>query len=354
MDIPVQQSRSIDVVDICDKGYLEMNPDVAIAVKKGKLQSGFQHWNEKGKREGRKPYCLPSIERPFVFFHNRKCGGTTLRAAISTAARRHNMTNNTLWIPCHDGVKCDNFDNIPSESYRSIYASHINYEDVVRARRRVNYTKIARKKDFIGQMILSSGRNATYYNLNNHHQHFSCLTNIRDTVSRVVSCYNYRFLQNGNRMASWEMPNTTEMTADDWTVLLSQAYDRYSGGCNNEMLRTFGSLNDERMINTLTRNSPFFESELRRATGRMAQCIIVDLDRCKESNAVLRYYLPWLGNGLDLCSKRQNVGLRDRDPHIQKGSAGAILTLNEFDEAMFQFGTQLFEYQLQNAMGSKR
>ena len=117
------------------------------------------------------------------------------------------------------------------------------------------------------------------------------------------------------------------------------------------MLRTFGSLNDETMINTLTRNSPFFESELRRAKGRMAQCIIVDLDRCKDSNAVLRYYLPWLGNGLDLCSERQNVGLRDRDSHhIQKGSAEAILTLNEFDEAMFQFGTQLFEYQLQNIM----
>ena len=58
MDLPVQQSRSTDAVDnICDKGYLEMNPDVAKAVKEGKLQSGFQHWNENGKREGRKPYC---------------------------------------------------------------------------------------------------------------------------------------------------------------------------------------------------------------------------------------------------------------------------------------------------------
>ena len=42
-------------------------------------------------------------------------------------------------------------------------------------------------------------------------------------------------------------------------------------------------------------------------------------------------YHPWLGNGLDLCSERQNVGLRDRDSHhIQKGSAEAILTLNSF------------------------
>ena len=148
------------------------------------------------------------------------------------------------------------------------------------------------------------------------------------------------------------MPQVNEMTADDWTVILPQAYDIYSKGCNNEMARTFGSLNDETMINTLTRSSPFFESELHRAAGRMAKCIIVDLDRCEESNAVLRYYLPWLGNELDLCSERKNVGFSKKNrTHIQKGSAEAILKLNEFDEAMFQFGTQLFEYQLRNTNG---
>lgn len=41
----------------CSNGYLDMYPDVSKAVKEGKLQSGFQHWIEHGKREGRTPYC---------------------------------------------------------------------------------------------------------------------------------------------------------------------------------------------------------------------------------------------------------------------------------------------------------
>ena len=41
----------------CSNGYMDMYPDVSKAVKEGTLQSGFQHWNEHGKREGRTPYC---------------------------------------------------------------------------------------------------------------------------------------------------------------------------------------------------------------------------------------------------------------------------------------------------------
>jgi hypothetical protein len=41
------------------------------------------------------------------------------------------------------------------------------------------------------------------------------------------------------------------MKAFDWSVLLPQAYDTYAGGCNNEMARSFGSLNDETIIKIL-------------------------------------------------------------------------------------------------------
>jgi hypothetical protein len=65
---------------------------------------------------------------------------------------------------------------------------------------------------------------------------------------------------------------------------------------------------------------------------------------------VLRYYLPWLGNGLDLCTERVNTGkIHNNHTILQNGSAEVILALNEFDEAMFQFGMKLFEEQLQNA-----
>ena len=290
---------------------------------------------------------LPSKNKPFVFFHNRKCGGSTLRLSIFDAALSHNLTNEELWIPCHGGVPCVEFENIPRVSRRSIYASHINYEDVVRARRQMNLRRF-KNTLYHGHTVLSNGDNSTFYHLNDGRHHFDCLTNVRDTVSRVVSCYNYRFLQ--GRPKPWHMPQPDEMKDVDWSVLLPQAYDRYAGGCNNEMARTFGSLNDETIINTLTTSSLYFERELRHASERMSQCIIVNLDRCEDSNTVLRYYLPWLGNGLDVCTKRVNTGKIPHKPTtLQNGSAEAILALNEFDELMFQFGMKLFEEQLQNA-----
>jgi hypothetical protein len=146
------------------------------------------------------------------------------------------------------------------------------------------------------------------------------------------------------------MPQPDKLTDSDWSVLLTNAYDKHSTGCNNEMARSFGSFNDETMINTLTSSSPYFESELRHAQDRMSQCIIVHLDQCEESNVVLRYYVPWLGNDLDLCSERINSGIVQKNHTIlQNGSIEAILAANEFDEAMFQFGKKLFEDQLQNA-----
>ncbi len=288
---------------------------------------------------------LPTNNRPFAFFHNRKSGGTTLRSAIYNAARKNNLTDSNLWVPCSGSVPCEQFEHIPRVSYYAIYASHINYEELVRARRQMLPSLLVDNKEYNDNTTLSSGKNATYYHLNDDRHHFDCLTNIRQTVSRVVSCYNFRFHQ--DKKKSWDMPYADEMTPDDWTALLPQAYDKYAAGCNNELLRTFGSLNDETIINTFTKDSPYFKSELRRAAGRMARCIIVDLHRCDESNSVLRHYLPWLGHSLDLCTGHEQIGQTSSNhTRIREGSAEAILAHNEFDEALFRFGTKLFDEQL--------
>ena len=41
-----------------EKTYLELNPDVALAVQKGTIESGLQHYRLHGKNEGRKYYSL--------------------------------------------------------------------------------------------------------------------------------------------------------------------------------------------------------------------------------------------------------------------------------------------------------
>ena len=136
---------------------------------------------------------LPSKQKPFVFFHNRKCGGSTLRFSIFDAALSHNLTKEELWIPCRGGVRCTEFENIPYVSRRAIYASHINYEDLVRVRRRMNAKRERKNQANVGSSILSRGKNATYYHLNDDHHNFDCLTNIRDTVSRLASVIMLQF-----------------------------------------------------------------------------------------------------------------------------------------------------------------
>lgn len=297
----------------------------------------------------------PTASSPFAFFHLRKAGGSTLRFSIYDAAVKHGLTNDDLWVPCKYPKDCKSFDRIPRESFKALYASHINYEELVQARREVAQIQRARDPQYEQHSTLADGKGTTtYYHLDDALHHFDCLTNLRPTVSRVVSCYNFRF-KNGDRgdAENWHMPYADELSPDDWTSLLPEAYDAHSGGCNNEVERTFGSINDETIINTITRDSPYFDPELRHAASRMAQCVIVILERCEESNAVLRHYLPWLGEELDLCTTHANAGkTSDGHKQIQEGSEDAILKQNDMDEALFQFGRELFEEQVRIAQSA--
>ena len=131
------------------------------------------------------------VETPFVFFHNRKCGGSTLREAMFTAAtQRYNLEEDKLWIPCHGGVHCSHFEHIPPESHRAIYASHINYEDLVRARRQMITTEEQASKedflqDFLRHTTLSNGRTTTHYHLDDDDHHFKTVSLIYAILFRV-------------------------------------------------------------------------------------------------------------------------------------------------------------------------
>jgi hypothetical protein len=48
----------------------------------------------------------PSNQRPLVFFHLRKSGGSQVRAALRDATRAHNLNS---FIPCYDRVPCESY-----------------------------------------------------------------------------------------------------------------------------------------------------------------------------------------------------------------------------------------------------
>ena len=78
----------------------------------------------------------PSNQRPLVFFHLRKSGGSQMRDALRNAAREYNLSS---FIPCYDGVPCESYappremqhgPNLTGSPRYAILAGHLQYSGV--------------------------------------------------------------------------------------------------------------------------------------------------------------------------------------------------------------------------------
>ncbi|KAL9181000.1 hypothetical protein ACHAXT_009805 [Thalassiosira profunda] len=286
----------------------------------------------------------PTTQSPFAFFHVRKAGGLTLRKIIN--AELDNQGGNiTRWIPCNDPPDCVPY-SMPPYERKAVYASHVNYMELVSALREdvIDHDD----PSLYEQKTLANGKVVDVHLLGQESEKFDCITTLRPTVSRVVSCWNYRFVQQHGQ-GSFTMPPAEELRSQDWTNLLPNQYDGISNGCNNEIYRIFGgSSSDERYVNTITANHPAFLFEFNRTAQHLASCVVLMTGRCEESTKVLSHFMPWLGDGVDLCRVHENESLVERTKkQLQEGAEDAILEQNQMDELLFQLGTAIFEKQLQ-------
>ena len=103
------------------------------------------------------------INNPFIFFHQRKSGGTSIRSGLYKASLHNNLTNfilcTTPKVPCAH----THFPLIRGSKYH-VYAGHFKW----------NYIE-----DF------------NLYHSNKFQ--FTCTTNFREPISRLKSCLYYRF-----------------------------------------------------------------------------------------------------------------------------------------------------------------
>lgn len=63
-------------------------------------------------------------ERPFVFFHMHKGGGTALQHVIFEAAEKHNLSS---WTPCFGQECCVPFSSPPNNQSHDVCADHVNF-----------------------------------------------------------------------------------------------------------------------------------------------------------------------------------------------------------------------------------
>ena len=288
---------------------------------------------------------LPSKEKPFVFFHIRKGGGTNFRKMLYKSAEMRSLDK---WIAC-EGDPCVPFSLPPPgiDEGRAIYAGHLNYAFM---------SQLIRERfpsDFATSIQAFQGHNVTYLSVQDDYMSKrtfgSCLTNIRPTVSRVTSCWNYRFVFTKQKNKNWTIPMASNATIEEWTGLLPEAVDKFGNGCNNEIARIFGRTQDESLVNHLsvrTHGPQCFLDELETVLSRMSTCVVVRIDRCQESQIILQHYLPWV-NSTDLCKGHEKESTLSVD--LRDGAREAILEQNIFDDLAFRFGEELFQAQLQVA-----
>ena len=210
----------------------------------------------------------PSPARPFVFLHQRKTGGTTLRKGLHRRAQQLGVHS---WLPCFDDVPCQSYAAPEALANVSLLGGHLAWPDVA-----------AR---------LPGG--------------FDCFTVFREPVARVESCWNFRFVQQP-QLPNWKARGATPrepfhaMNATALRAALPVARSLQREGCNNEPYRVLGpfSRGDEDAVSSLT--SADAASDVDVATDALfktlehaGRCVVGVLERCDDTAEVLAHFQPW-------------------------------------------------------------
>ena len=290
---------------------------------------------------------MPDKKRPFVYFHTRKAGGSTVRGIINDMAQREGIAPSKRWLPCYADRGCVPYSLPRPDKDYVVYAGHLNFMHMTNLMRETKVQNILLQQT--ETVKLKNGKNIVYHHLDDSYRLFDCVTTIRPTVKRVISCWNFRFNKE-NRSPGFPLPRASTLDAQDLAKLLPKAYDEYGGGCNNEMARIFGSTVDETYINTLSPSHPGFVQELNNVASRMSKCLVIRVDRCEDSNAIIEHFIPWM-NGTDVCSHHENAHGKTSDEVISEEAKAGILEQNYFDELIFDLGEELFEQQLNRSKG---
>lgn len=269
----------------------------------------------------------PSEKRPFIFFHLRKAGGSTVRDQLVQAAKKKYLQS---FVACHDGVPCETY-NPPQEfrddgNYYAIYGGHFYYPSML-------------KSLYVSERL---GSRVAPSNLN-----FDCFVLLRKPSSRVQSCWNYRMVQEGSFFQS--PPALADMDAGKLAQALPQAMSMYGEGCNNEALRVLSnSGSSEEVVNAATSGPDSSSSMapvlLEETLGHMQQCVVGVLERCEDTMRAVRGYFPWFSN-FDCKNFRERQG-KIKKSTLSPAIEAEVARQNMLEESVYEVGNALLDAQL--------
>ena len=249
----------------------------------------------------------PSLDRPFIYIHQRKTGGSSVRHAALTGAEQLHL-NSTAFIPCEQNVSCATFAPNTTLQRFSIYAGHFNW-----------YTVMPDKDEF------------------------ACLTSFRHPLDRAVSCLHFRFPK---KMRDVQLQN---LTTKDFESLLRDTYHDSNASCNNEAVIMMSRIADARKFEALMRDRVAAEEVVREAIANVQKCVVLVhgmddgslLDAGTHLSAwnakMLTHFFPWL----------PEVGKLMVNPHPQLPAhlLSVVYELNWPELLMYQAALRQFHAQ---------
>ncbi|KAJ1398775.1 hypothetical protein B484DRAFT_252798 [Ochromonadaceae sp. CCMP2298] len=208
-------SHSIAAVHPVPVGFLN---HTAVGMFKEAEQSHIQQivagFMINAREQARIPQLRPSVQSPFIFFHQRKAAGSSLRTSLHEAADRMNVSH---YMPCKDNVSCDTY-TFPMNARFAVNAGHFPWSET---------NKLARHNKYAG--------------LQRRHN-FTCLTNFREPVSRLISYFQFYFPEVFRKRCF------SNLTEEELHSLLVDDVDSYGFSPLNEPFRILSGVNDEDLL----------------------------------------------------------------------------------------------------------
>eukprot|EP00930_Biecheleria_cincta_P055461 TRINITY_DN41778_c0_g1_i1.p1 TRINITY_DN41778_c0_g1~~TRINITY_DN41778_c0_g1_i1.p1 ORF type:complete len:467 (+),score=39.79 TRINITY_DN41778_c0_g1_i1:46-1401(+) len=218
---------------------------------------------------------LPST--PFIFYHLRKCGGSSLRRTLHRSVLQRNATD---FIPCETkGVPCstyslDMWSSKEELTSVSVAAGHFSWGTL--------QTYLNQQSRVPAGIVRQKQRHNT-----------ACFTQLRLPIARILSCYNFRFLQE-SRYSIFGNRSLHDFSKRELRDVLHLGKDQYGHGCANEIVRIFSGYTDENEILDLHMNSVEAQAIALGTKRHLNMCVIGLLEDQLATRAILSHFFPWI------------------------------------------------------------
>mmetsp|Transcript_85668 Transcript_85668/g.156038 ORF Transcript_85668/g.156038 Transcript_85668/m.156038 type:complete len:420 (+) Transcript_85668:53-1312(+) len=270
----------------------------------------------------------PSSRHPFIFFHLRKAGGTTVRRQLASAAAQLRVRS---FVACEGNVPCETYD--PPQDLHA-YDGH----DIAMFGGHLYFPSVA-KSLYLSQIAGARVKPADLQ--------FDCLVLVRKPVSRVESCWNYRMVQEGGSWFS-RQSEMSAMQVSDLAAELPGAMSSYGEGCNNEAIRVLSnSGRAEESVNGLTSDQQWSSMApmlLEETLDHMQRCVVGVLERCEDTEKAVHGFFPWFSSFDCKNSKLRQGAIPHAQvkPEVQK----EIERQNALDLSVYEVANAMLDAQL--------